>query len=73
MPITDIFVLSVIAFAFIAFAVVLAWGDYQTRKIARASRARALTGAGVASLKQSAQAASVGQKAAEKGKAPAHA
>jgi hypothetical protein len=44
MPITDIIVLSVIVFAFLAFAAVLAWGDYQTKEIARLSRERALFG-----------------------------
>ena len=42
MPITDIVILSLIVFAFVAFAVVLAWGDRQTHEIAMASRARAL-------------------------------
>lgn len=73
MPITDVFILSVIVFAFVAFAVVLAWGDHQTREIARASRERALTGAHVASLMRSAGAESVERKASEKSKAPAHA
>jgi hypothetical protein len=45
MPIADIAILSLIIFAFVAFAVVLAWGDHQTRDIAAASRARALAGA----------------------------
>jgi len=42
MPITDIVILALIIFSFVAFAVVLAWGDHQTRDIAKASRARAL-------------------------------
>lgn len=33
MPTTDIFFLFFIIFAFVGFGVVLAWGDYQTRKI----------------------------------------
>jgi hypothetical protein len=41
---TSIIILSLICIAFIAFGVVLAWADYQTRDIARASRERALTG-----------------------------
>ena len=45
MSIADIAILSSIIFAFGAFAVVLAWGDHQTRDIAKASRARALAGA----------------------------
>lgn len=44
MPITDVLILSLIIFAFVAFAAVLAWGDHQTRDIAKASRARALAG-----------------------------
>jgi len=42
MPITDIIILALIIFCFVAFAAVLAWGDHQTRDIAKASRARAL-------------------------------
>lgn len=44
MPITDIIILALIIFSFVAFAAVLAWGDHQTRDIAKASRARALAG-----------------------------
>jgi hypothetical protein len=44
MPITDVVILALIVFAFVAFAVVLAWGDRQTHEIAKASRARALAG-----------------------------
>jgi hypothetical protein len=44
MPITDIIILALIIFYFVAFAVVLAWGDHQTRDITKASRARALAG-----------------------------
>ena len=71
MPIIDIVVLCVIVFAFAIFAVALAWGEHQTREIARESRRHALTGAHVASLKRSAQAESVERKAAAAGKAPA--
>lgn len=55
MPIIDIIILSVIVFAFLAFAAVLAWGDYQTKEIARLSRKRALFGsdADVVAPKQS--------------------
>lgn len=56
MAITDIIIVSVITLAFLAFAVVLAWGDHQTREIARASRERALTGAHVVPLKPDAPA-----------------
>ena len=44
MPTTDILILALIIFSFVAFAAVLAWGDHQTRDIAKASRARALAG-----------------------------
>ena len=44
MPITDIVILALIIFSFVAFAVVLAWGDYQTHDIAKKSRAVALAG-----------------------------
>jgi hypothetical protein len=45
MPIADIVILALIIFSFVAFAVVLAWGDHQTHDIAKASRAQALAGA----------------------------
>jgi hypothetical protein len=45
MPIADVVILALIIFSFVAFAVVLAWGDHQTRDIAKASRAQALAGA----------------------------
>jgi len=44
MPIADIVILALIIFSFVAFAVILAWGEYQTRDIAKASRAQALAG-----------------------------
>lgn len=64
MPITDIIILSAIVFAFLAFAVVLACGDYQTKEIARLSLERALFGsdAHVVALKQR-----VGAEKAERG------
>jgi len=34
MPITDALVLAAIIFAFLAFGVVLAWGEHQTRTLA---------------------------------------
>jgi hypothetical protein len=71
MPITDIIIVSVITIAFVAFAVVLAWGDYQTSEIARASRERALTGAPIPSLKQNARLESAHSAVAGEGKAPA--
>jgi hypothetical protein len=33
MPITSTFIVAGIVFAFVAFAVLLAWGDYQTRDL----------------------------------------
>lgn len=53
MSITDIIILSVFVFAFLAFTVVLAWGDYQTKEIARLSRERALFGSDAQVVKQS--------------------
>lgn len=44
MPITDIIIVSVIVFAFLVFALVLAWGDRQTEGMARSGRERALPG-----------------------------
>jgi len=52
MPITDIVIISVIISAFAIFAIALAWGDYQTREIARASRQRAAASANVVALKR---------------------
>jgi hypothetical protein len=72
MPITDVIILSIVIVAFVAFAVVLAWGDHQTREIARASRERALSGLHVASLERTAAERS-DRKAEAKGKTPAHA
>jgi len=62
MPITDIFIVSVIVSAFVVFAIALAWGDYQTRDIARASRQRAAAGANVVALKRA-----VSTEASERG------
>ena len=45
MTTTDIIFLSAICVAFLYFGIVLAWADYQTRDIARASRERALASA----------------------------
>lgn len=44
MSTTDILILAGIVAAFVVFAVILAWGDYQTAEIARKSRQRALSG-----------------------------
>jgi hypothetical protein len=73
MPISDIIIVSIIILGFVTFAVTLAWGDHQTREIARTSRERALTGARVASLKKNIAAEDAGQVAAERGKATAKA
>jgi hypothetical protein len=73
MPITDIVIVSIIIFAFVTFATVLAWGDHQTREIARASRERALAGARVVSLTKNIAAQDAGHVAAEKGNATAKA
>jgi hypothetical protein len=73
MPITNIIIVSIIILAFVTFAAVLAWGDHQTREVARASRERALTGARLASLKKSTAAEDAGHVAAEKSKAAANA
>lgn len=64
MPITDIVILSAIVFAFLAFVVVLAWGDHQTKEIARLNRKRALFGsdAHVVALKQSVEAEKAEQR-----------
>jgi multisubunit Na+/H+ antiporter MnhC subunit len=35
MPLTDAVILAAICIAFLGFAVVLAWGDYQTRGVRR--------------------------------------
>ena len=73
MPITSIVVVSAVIFAFVAFTVVLAWGDHQTREITRESRRRALSGAQVASLAEKAGAAAAQREAGEKNKARASA
>ena len=55
MPITSVVILAGIIFAFIVFAVVLAWGEYQTRHIGRTSRQHFATSAQVHSLKKAAE------------------
>jgi hypothetical protein len=64
MPITDIIILSGIVFAFFAFTVVLAWGDQQTKEIARLGRKRALFGsdAQLVALKHSVEAEKTEQR-----------
>jgi hypothetical protein len=71
MPITDIAVVCVIISAFAIFAAVLAWGDYQTRDIAQASRERAARDANVVPLKQNAASANAARVVPEKTKASA--
>lgn len=73
MPITDIIIVSVITLAFVTFAAVLAWGDHQTREIARASRERALVAGRAAALKKNIAAEETGRASAEKSKTPAKA
>lgn len=38
MPITDAIIVAAIVAAFIVFAIVLAWGEYQTRHLSRPDR-----------------------------------
>ena len=33
MPVTDVVILTAITMAFVGYALILAWGDYQTRNI----------------------------------------
>jgi hypothetical protein len=54
MPITDIVVVCVIVSAFAIFALALAWGDYQTREIAEASRQRTASSVNVVPFMQNA-------------------
>ena len=44
MPITDAVIVAAIVAAFIVFAVVLAWGEYQTRHLSRPARPGGSTG-----------------------------
>jgi len=69
MPITDILIVSVIISAFAIFAIALAWGDYQTRDIARASRQRAAVSANVVALRSTTEVTI--SRAQEKAKASA--
>ena len=38
MPITDVLIVTAVVLAFVIFAVVLAWGEYQTRHIAKPAK-----------------------------------
>jgi hypothetical protein len=71
MPITDIIIVCAIISAFVIFAVALAWGDYQSREIARASRERAAGGVNVVPLRQNAAPASAVRATREKANASA--
>ena len=71
MPITDIIVICIIISGFAIFAVALAWGDYQTRDIAQASRERAAGGINIVLLRQNATPANAGRMTPEKSKASA--
>ena len=71
MPITDIVVVCAIISAFVIFAVALAWGDYQTRDIARASRERAAGSVNVVPLRQNAAPANAVRATREKANASA--
>ena len=71
MPITDIIIICVIISAFVIFAVALAWGDYQTRDIAQASRERAASSVNVVPLRQNAVPATAARATPEKSKASA--
>lgn len=74
MPITDSIIVSVMTLAFVAFALGLAWGDYQSSGIARASRERALSAADArsGSVKQDAEVEAAHGPTAEHSKASAH-
>jgi hypothetical protein len=54
MSTVEIVSLGAIIGAFVAFAVVLAWGDYQTRNITHPVKQRQATQPGVATLKDAA-------------------
>jgi hypothetical protein len=60
MPITTIIVLSAIVAAFALFAVVLAWGEIQTRHLDRGQRRGKSTEATVRGIQAKAQAAGAG-------------
>ncbi|MFY9895773.1 MAG: hypothetical protein WAK63_16775 [Xanthobacteraceae bacterium] len=66
MPITDAVIVAAIVAAFIVFAVVLAWGEYQTRHLSRplAQAAAPATKAGPIETAQAPAAAGQGLNAA---------
>jgi hypothetical protein len=66
MPITDILIICVIVSGFAVFGIALAWGDYQTRDIARASRERAASSVNVVPLRQNAAPKDTARLAPEK-------
>jgi len=56
MPITSLIIVATIVVAFVGFAVILAWGDHQTRNIGRDADEPVGTQAQVQSLKAAAEA-----------------
>ena len=69
MSIDQIFFLSVIASAFLTFAAVLAWGDYQTRHIARrpsTAQRRTAPAVAIAALQNTITAANVSAESRQK-------
>jgi len=68
MPISTILILAVIIAAFTLFAVVLAWGDYQTRNVSRERRQSVGSKSQVQSLRRAVEVAegTVIRPAAEK-------
>jgi hypothetical protein len=69
MSIFDIFMLSGIVFAFVLFALVLAWGDHQTRRLPREQQQQqAQSGAQVVALKRSAGVDNIGREAGTAGR-----
>jgi hypothetical protein len=61
MPIANMLILTGIVLAFVFFAAILAWGDYQTRLVNRDLGQEARASAQIRSLKQAAQ--DVGRRA----------
>ncbi len=48
MPVTNAIIVAAIVAAFIVFAIVLAWGDYQTRHLSQPNRPSGTPGDGAA-------------------------
>jgi multisubunit Na+/H+ antiporter MnhC subunit len=66
MPIATIFIVTGIIFGFAAFAVALAWGEYQTRNIGRSGEQHSRISVQVHSLKKIAQDVAPKSPASEK-------